>query len=82
LIKPDVNLVDQLNKKPIIDGILIERLNISSGSNQIEHKLGRIPRGYIIVASTAAVNVYNGSMGEYLIPLVSDASATISLWVF
>jgi hypothetical protein len=82
LIKPDINLVDQLNKKPIIDGILLEGLTITSGSSTIEHKLGRIPRGYLVVASTAAVNVYNGSMTQYLIPLVSDADATISLWVF
>jgi hypothetical protein len=38
-----------LSANQLLDGVLIENVDITAGSNAIEHKLGRKYRGWIVV---------------------------------
>ena len=69
-----------------IDGRLIEDEELASGDNIIDHKLNRNLRGYIIVKTTASIDVYdkqttNATPTKTLV-LNSSAAATASIWVF
>lgn len=77
----------QVVNKEILDGILLEGIElVATEWINVEHKLGRAVRGYIVVRTNAS-----GSLSEDLaanpaptkfIRLSSDQTRTISLWVF
>jgi len=53
-------IVDQLADKPWLDGVLIEAETLTAGETKnIEHKLGRTIRGYIIAKQDAAGVIFN-----------------------
>lgn len=79
--------LSQLVLNVILSGRLIENIDILSASvNSINHGLGRAPRGYFIVKSTADTRVWsvaaNQSTPLVTLELSASANATISLYVF
>ena len=71
----------------IIDGVILEDIDLVSGSfTSIEHKLGRKPRGYLIIRKSTAQTVYEDA-GDYdnrklFLKLRASGSVTVNLWVF
>ena len=71
----------------IIDGIILEDVDLVSGSfTSVEHKLGRKPRGYLVIRKSAAETVYENA-GDYdnrklFMKLRASGSVTVNLWVF
>jgi|TARA_Y100001938_G_scaffold133584_1_gene193128 hypothetical protein len=71
----------------IIQGRLITEISLASGDNDIEHKLGRTARGFIITRFREAhANVYekistNSSLDRVL-KLNSSGATTVDIWVF
>ena len=71
----------------IIDGVILEDIDLVSGSfTSIEHKLGRKPRGYLIIRRSTAQTVYEDA-GDYdnrklFLKLRASGSVTVNLWVF
>ena len=71
----------------IVDGVILEDIDLVSGSfTDIEHKLGREPRGYLVIRKSAAQTVYE-EVGDYdnrklFIKLRASGSVTVNLWVF
>jgi Tfp pilus assembly protein FimT len=70
-------------KSQLLDGRLITAQNLVSGDNKVQHKLGRVPQGYIIVKRTSGATVYDTSETDsnFLI-LNSSGTLTVSIWVF
>ena len=66
----------------LLDGRLIDNVSLSVGTNLIEHKLARVPRGYIIVFKNAAAEIYNAEATNLHLPLISNLACTISIWIF
>lgn len=68
---------------PPNQGILLKNVSITSGANVINHKLGRLPQGYIITDLNAAASIYRSADSTDLyLTLTSDNAALIALWVF
>ena len=71
----------------IVDGVILEDIDLVSGSfTDIEHKLGREPRGYLVIRKSAAQTVYEEA-GDYdnrklFMKLRASGSVTVNLWVF
>jgi len=71
----------------IIDGIILEDIDlISTGFTSVEHKLGRKPRGYLVIRKSAAQTVYE-EVGDYdsrklFLKLRASGTVTVNLWVF
>ena len=69
------------------NGVILEDIDLVSGSfTDIEHKLGRKPRGYLVIRKSAAQTVYE-DVGDYdnrklFIKLRASGSVTVNLWVF
>ena len=78
--------LDDVLKCPLINGNLIEGVALVVGVNTIDHQLGRILRGYIVVRSSAASTFSDGqatnSRPDIQLILSSSAASTVSIWVF
>ena len=71
----------------IIDGVIVEDVVLNSSTfTDIEHKLGRKPRGYIVIRKSAAQTVFEDA-GDYgnrklFLKLKSSGAVTVNLWIF
>lgn len=71
--------------KEILDGRLITGIVLSSsGTNEVDHGLGKPIRGWVVVAKNANANIYDSvsSTPNATLILTATANVTISLWVF
>lgn len=70
-------------KIPLLNGRLLESVELSNGNTNIEHKLSREYKGYIIVRKSNGATIYDvaGEADKY-VTLNSSAACTVSLWVF
>ncbi len=72
-------------KNPLMDGTLIEDLTLVTGTPfTVEHGLGRIPRGWMVVSPNAESSVWESASALPTKTLILNVSAnvTLSLWVF
>jgi hypothetical protein len=81
-----ISSVQPVLDNPIVNGRLIQSLAIASGSNVIDHGLGRTLLGWIVVRNSASVTFYdtqssNANPARTLL-LTASGAATISLYVF
>lgn len=78
--------VAEVIKNPLLNGRLIEDVALTTTASKIEHKLGRTPRGYLIVKRSANAQVYDSLASEgspdLFLPLTASANVTVSLWIF
>jgi hypothetical protein len=66
---------------PITDGAEVTA-TLSAGTNTIDHKLGRKPRGYLVGAKNANVNVWGTTMSKTSLTLEASGTVTLTLWVY
>lgn len=73
-----------LGSREIIDGRLLENVTINSTATQLQHGLGRVPKGFIVVDYTVFPDsgIYRTAWDEKTITLVADTTSIYSLWVF
>lgn len=66
----------------IINGTLLEDLELTNTATKVSHKLGRKPRGYIIVRASAAEQIFDSGLDKAHLNLQASGNVTVSLWVF
>ena len=70
-----------------IDGVIVEDVILNSSTfTNIKHKLGRKPRGYIVIRKSAAQTVFEEA-GDYenrklFLKLKASGTVTVNLWIF
>lgn len=91
---PDLNLnrvqsalippLNALLSIPLLDGRLIEGLILDSVGVDVEHKLARAVRGWLIVDIDDFATVIRSASADEtkLLRLTASATVTVSLWVF
>lgn len=71
---------------PLVNGLVLSNIPLVSGTNVINHKLGRNLQGYIVILKSANVDIYDSQqtnqMPDLTLRLISSGTATISLYVF
>ncbi len=80
-------VLDTVTNKEILDGILLKGLPLVSGStNEVNHKLGRQPQGWIIVRKRAQADVWDlqdlNTNPSATLSLACSSDVTIDIWVF
>ena len=71
----------------IIDGVIVEDVILNSSTfTDVKHKLGRKPRGYIVIRKSAAQTVFEEA-GDYenrkiFLKLKASGTVTVNLWIF
>jgi hypothetical protein len=75
--------IDPVIATQLITGNLISNVSLATGSNNINHLLGRIQVGWMIVDQQAAASIYRSKpFNKSTLTLTASAPATVSLWVF
>jgi hypothetical protein len=79
------NVFNTILKKQIIDGQLINNILITGGSPlSVNHGLGTLPRGFIVVNKNAQSDVWQtiSTTPNSTMILNANNTVTISVWVF
>lgn len=74
----------QLDTNPLLGGVLIKDVALSTTEVKVEHKLGREPQGWLIVKKNAAQDIYESSsfLPKRYLSLTAAGTVTASIWVF
>jgi len=79
------SLIRELSAVPFLEGKSLKNVALAAGATQIQHGLGRAPRGWIVISfSGAAASDFprqTAADAEVLELTVTNA-ATVSLWVY
>lgn len=79
-------LLNPVLDNPIVNGQILEGVQLAVGSNTINHKLGRKLRGWWIVRQRATGSVYDtqdtNPTPAVTLKLTSDAIVSVDLLVF
>lgn len=70
-----------VNRIGLLDNRVITGISVSTTA-AVEHKLGRVPTGYIVINRNANAQIWNGTIDDKFINLTSSGAVTISLLVF
>jgi hypothetical protein len=69
----------------LVQGQLLQNQMLITGSNAINHKLGRTPNGWFVVSPQSAAVVHQNAYqpnSDLILTLTSSGSLTCDLWVF
>jgi hypothetical protein len=75
----------QLEKNPLMDGLILSDIVIGTTATDIQHGLGRPFRGWFIIRKndTATVREDTTQTNEkYYLTLIASSSTTVSIYVF
>lgn len=70
----------------ILDGILLTNISLTTGLNEVSHKLGRKIRGWIVVRKRANVDIWDEQDSNkkpgLTLRLQASGAVVADLWVF
>lgn len=70
----------------LVQGVLLERVSLSSGLNTINHRLGRKLKGWFVTRIRGPASLYDtqdtNQMPDKTLTLNSSAAVIVDLWVF
>ena len=79
-------VADELNhvlENPLLDGRQIDGIDLTTSTTKVSHKLGRVPRGWIVVRTNANAVVYEAAdPDQRFLPLTASAAVTVSILVY
>lgn len=76
------NAWNSLRSHPLLQGRLITGLEVSATEISVAHKLGRVPKGYILTSATTPIVVYSSGSDEKYLKIASTGPDVIGLWIF
>ncbi len=75
--------LDPFLKSPFANGFLLKNLQLITGTNTINHLLGRMMQGWTIVDLNNPISIYRSKpLNELTLTLTTNGPAMIALWVF
>ena len=83
ILDPVIETTNQLQDLPLNQMVVIDNVVLAIGNNVINHGLGRVPTGWIVMDINAAATIYrSAAFNVTTLTLNSSAIATIRLGVF
>lgn len=78
-----IRAVRDIQDKIIIDGVELTGIQILTTDTPVQHKLQRIPLGYIVISKEGPGDIYQVGIADTLtITLKSTVAVTANIWVF
>ena len=80
-----VRVINAIARKPIVDGHIISGVLIDSVETKVEHGLGRVPQGWMIINGQSDVVEETADADDKFLYLIAVLGATLEnrkLWVF
>lgn len=75
------NVLEPVLNAAILDGKLVENVNLNTAAS-VQHKLGRVPRGWIVVDRNANAQVWSTAKDKNFLTLSSSGAVVVTIWVF
>lgn len=73
-------------RNKLLDGQILNNVQLLTGTNVVNHKLGRPLQGWIVVGQNASASIYDAqasnNQSDLTLILVTSASVTVNLYVF
>ena len=77
------NWVKRLVALPLLSGRLIEDIDVDTSGVVVNHRLGRAPRGVIVVKSSTTASYQTDDFSQYSFTITASAGTPqVSVWVF
>lgn len=78
--------LNPLLANPLVNGIILPNITLSSGLNIVNHRLGRNLQGWIIVMNNASATFYDSQatnqQQNLTLALIASAPCTVNIYVF
>lgn len=75
--------LDPILGKPILQGLFLKDVVLTSGPNTINTLLDELQQGYIITSQNASASIYRSKpFNAKTLELTSNATVTIDIWIF
>lgn len=75
------DVVNSIEKLTLLNKAIVSNIVVNTSAT-IEHKLGRVPNGYFVIAKNANANIWNGALTDTQLTLNSSAAVTITIYIF
>lgn len=66
----------------LLQGRLLEDVEITTGTAKVAHGLGRRPRGWLIVDQDASATIWRTEWDDKFIGFDASATVLVKIWVF
>ena len=77
------SILNPIIAQPLNSPSMLKNISISTGSNVINHKLGRTPVGWLVIDVNAPITLYRSNeLNDLTLTLTSSGAATVTLLVF
>ena len=77
------SILDPVISNPMTNMTLLKNIVLTTGTNVINHHLGQMQQGWVIIDIQAAATIYrNAPFNSLTLSLSSSANVTVSLGVF
>lgn len=80
------NILDPFSSKEILQGQILQKVALTTGTNNVAHKLNRDLIGWFIVRNRSTATVYDtqdtNPNPSIFLRLVASANTTIDIYVF
>lgn len=80
------NILEPLSNVPLNSGQILQNVSLTTGSNNVVHKLARRPLGWFIIRQRSAGTVYDtqdtNPQGDVFLRLQASANINVDLFVF
>lgn len=77
------SLIDPILINPLNDVSVLKNINLVTGSNVINHLLGKVQQGWFLIDKQASGDIYRTApFNNFTLTLTSSANITVSIGVF
>lgn len=80
------NILDPYSSKEILQGQILQNIELASGANTVAHKLNRKLLGWFVIRQRSSATIYDTQDSQtqpaLFLSLVASANVTIDLYVF
>ena len=78
-----MELITELDLFPLFGGRIIENITLTAATAlRVDHKLGKVPQGFIEISSTSNNKTKTNAKNRNSITIENAANAAISIYVF
>ncbi len=77
-----ITALNQVLPVQIIDGVLLENIEIGTSSTNVEHRLNRQPLGWIVVDKQGTGDIHRTAWNSSVVELESSVAVIASIWIF
>lgn len=76
-------MINPVISLPQNQGVMLKEVELLTGTNIINHRLGRRPQGWMLTDISAAATVYRSfPFNDLTLTLTSSAAAVVNIYVF